>query len=168
MLFSALAKRKLHCRQAVYRTLFTGQVRGSLVSRDGCAKTVSIGSFCEVSHTFPQEDVNSFSSICGDNNPLHIDPEYASKSMFKGPIVHGILVSSLFSTLFGRTIHGSIYVSQSLRFKRPVYVGAPIVARMEVLDIREHKKGRLLTCSTQCLTGKDIAIDGEAQVLLPH
>lgn len=82
-----------------------------------------IGSFAELSHTFEQSDVETFANICGDNNPLHINEEFASKSRFGGTIVHGILLSSLFSTLLGRTIPGSIYVSQTLSFKRPVRVG---------------------------------------------
>jgi len=83
--------------------------------------------------------------------------------------VHGILVSSLFSTLFGSTVTGSIYVSQDLKFKLPVYVGAPVTARMEVIQSDEKRKGHLLTCSTQCtLQDGSVAIDGLARVLVPH
>lgn len=158
------------------RSLFTGEIESNLDINDNEPK---LGTYCSVINQFSQEDVNTFSTICGDNNPLHINPEYAKTTMFKGPIVHGILVSSLFSTLFGRRIKGSIYVSQSLEFKRPVYVGDSIKAHMEVIKKEEKKKGDLLTCSTivylnnnddndssSSSNGK-IAVTGTAQVLVP-
>lgn len=128
-----------------------------------------VGEFAEVAHSFEQEDVNAFADICGDNNPLHVDPSFAATTLFKGPIVHGILVSSLFSTLFGSTVSGSVYVSQDLQFKRPVFVGSTVTARMEVLSTEDKRKGVLLTCSTQCLQedGK-VAVDGRAKVLVPY
>ena len=128
-----------------------------------------VGEFAETTHAFKQEDVNAFAGICGDSNPLHVDPEFAATTMFKAPIVHGILVSSLFSTLFGATVTGSIYVSQDLKFKRPVFVGTPVTAKMEVMTADEKRKGTLLTCSTQVLLEDGaVAVQGEAQVLVPH
>ena len=83
--------------------------------------------------------------------------------------MHGILVSSLFSTLFGRAIHGSIYVSQSLHFKRPVFVGASVRAKMEIVSVDHRAKGSLLTCTTTCcLLDGTLAVVGEAKVLLPQ
>ena len=112
--------------------------------------------------------MNIFSNISGDNNPIHVDPEFASKTIFKGTIVHGIFTSSLFSILFGRSVPGSIYVSQDLHFKRPVHVGVPVKARIEVLASESKRKGDLVTCSTLCtLEDGGIAISGEAKVLLP-
>lgn len=127
------------------------------------------GSYAEIKHTFSQDAVNNFAAICGDNNPLHLDQAFAAKTMFKGTIVHGILVSSLFSTLFGRSITGAVYVSQSLNFKRPVHVGVEVVARMEIIKIEEKRSGQLLSCSTTCkLSDGTLAVDGEAKVLLPN
>ncbi|CAM9255911.1 unnamed protein product, partial [Ectocarpus fasciculatus] len=83
-----------------------------------------------------QKAVATFATISGDNNPLHLDPDYASKTAFGGAIVHGILVSGLFSTLFGRTIHGCVYLNQTLEFKKPVYVGANVLAKVEVTEIK--------------------------------
>jgi len=127
-----------------------------------------VGKQISVTHTFSLEDVRTFAGICGDNNPLHTDPEFAKTTMFGGPIVHGIFVSSLISTLFGRSIHGAIYVSQNLSFRRPVHVGVPVTARVEVMTIEDKKKGLLVTCKTTCsLENGDVAIDGDAKVLLP-
>ena len=146
------------------RRIFTSSIVGPLTRTNP-----SVGEYVETTHTFCQDDVKIFGGLCGDNNPIHIDPEYAkNNSIFKGTIVHGIFVSSLFSTLFGRSITGSIYVSQSLNFKRPVYVGTPVRARMEIKLKEDKKKGYLLTCTTQCFLEDDtLAVDGEAKVLVP-
>lgn len=129
---------------------------------------ICVGLNAQVTHAFSQEHVNQFSGLCGDNNPLHCDPEFAKTTMFKGTIVHGIFVSSLFSTLFGRSITGSVYVSQNLSFKRPVHVGVPVTARMEIINIEDRRLGRLMTCSTTVtLPDGTLAVAGEAKVLLP-
>lgn len=86
-----------------------------------------------------------------------------------GAIVHGMLASSLFGTLFGRTIAGAIYVSQNLNFKRPIPVGAEVIARMEIINMENRRKGTLVTCATTCRLAEGeglIAIEGEAKVLL--
>ena len=139
-------------------------VTGTLLTQS----PICVGLNAEVTHAFSQEHVNQFSGLCGDNNPLHCDPEFAQTTMFKGTIVHGIFVSSLFSTLFGRSITGSVYVSQNLSFKRPVHVGVPVTARMEIINIEDRRFGRLMTCSTTVtLPDGTLAVAGEAKVLLP-
>ena len=130
---------------------------------------IAIGAVAEVKHTFHHNDVLKFSKICGDDNPLHIDKEFAKKTIFGKTIVHGILVSSLFSTIFGHSIQGAIYVGQTLKFKRPVFVGSEVTASMKIIRTEEKRKGTLLTCSTTCiLQDGEIAIEGEAQVLIPN
>ena len=87
--------------------------------------------------------------------------------MFGGTIVHGILVSSLFSNLFGTSLPGSIYVSQNLNFKRPVLVGAEVTARIVITDVKDKRKGKLLLCSTDVrLADGSTCIAGEGTVLL--
>lgn len=133
------------------------------------------GNQISVRHSFSQEDVNKFALLCGDKNPLHTDPEYAkNNTIFGGTIVHGILVSSLFSNLFGSCITGSIYVNQNLSFKRPVHVGKKVEAVVEVIRKDYKKKGWLITCSTNVYllneetnNEKTLAIQGEASVLVP-
>ena len=142
--------------------LITGDFVNGIFARD-------IGSVARLSHSFTQEDVNRFADLNGDNNPLHIDPKFATGTIFGGTIVHGIFVTSLFSTLFGRSISGSIYVSQNVSFKRPVHVGTEVTAFIEVMAASMHKKGQILTCKTYCkLKDGAIAVDGEAKVLVPH
>jgi acyl dehydratase len=151
-------------RRSLAFTPFTSAITGTL-SQLG----PKVGATAQVSHSFSSEAVKIFADICGDNNPIHIDKEAGEKSIFKGNVVHGILVSSLFSTLLGRSIHGAVYVSQELNFKRPVYVGRPVTAKMEIINSEEKKKGSLLTCSTVCLLDDgSVAVEGQAKVLLPY
>ena len=123
---------------------------------------------------FSQEVVATFAELSGDNNPLHLRSEYAAKTAFGGTIVHGILVSSLFSTLFGRTIHGCVYLNQTLDFKKPVYVGANVLAKVEVTAMKSRKSGLILVCSTNVYVptkGSDditLAVSGSATVLIPR
>ena len=155
-IFQNFKRRELHSKFNVTGTLLT-------------VRDPKVGLFAEVVHTFSQADVNTFAGLCGDNNPLHNDPEFAKHTMFGGTIVHGIFVSSLFSTIFGRSIAGSIYVSQNLSFKRPVHVGVPVTARMEIVSVEDKKKGLLMTCSTNCmLQDGSVAVVGEAKVLVPY
>ncbi len=179
MLFGKLLRRsllnkrlnsRLNCSKELHG--FTGQITGTLEGEGPI-----VGSYAECNHTFVQEDVNIFAKICGDNNPLHTNPEIAKDSMFKGTIVHGILVSSLFSTLFGASMHGAVYVDQTLKFKRPVHVGTNVIAKMEIINKSHARSGHMLTCSTTVYLDNEhgnageygkTAVEGEARVLLPY
>ena len=82
-----------------------------------------IGQKWEHEFSFSQKQVNEFSEITGDNNPIHINEEYAAQTAFKKPILHGMLGACIFSKVFGTIFPGpkSIYLSQSLEFKRPLF-----------------------------------------------
>ena len=84
----------------------------------------------EVEKKFNQNDVISFSNLTGDDNRIHLDEGYAKKSFFDKKVVHGMLVASLFSKIFGKvfTGEGSIYLKQELKFIAPVFIGDTISA----------------------------------------
>ncbi|MCA9522995.1 MAG: MaoC family dehydratase, partial [Myxococcales bacterium] len=100
--------------------------------------------------------------------PVHLNEAYAATTRFGKRIAHGMLVGSLFSTLFGTRLpgHGSIYLGQSLRFKRPVYLGDTITARVELSALREDKPIGTFRCVATNQDG-EIVIDGEATLLVP-
>ena len=129
---------------------------------------LTVGSTAQVKHVFTQDEVNTFADLMGDNNPIHIDPTFAATTIFGGTIVHGIFVSSLFSTLFGRSIPGAIYVNQTVNFKRPVHVGKEVIANIQVQSVNKHKRGHLVTCRTFCKLSSDgsLVVDGQATVLV--
>ena len=73
---------------------------------------------------FSQADVADFARITGDNNPLHLDADYAATTPFKRPIIHGMLGASVFTKVLGTEFpgYGSVYLGQTLEFLRPMFV----------------------------------------------
>lgn len=127
-----------------------------------------IGDYVEIEKSFSIEDVRLFSELSFDTNPLHLDSEFAAKSIFGKRIVHGILVSSLFSGLIANKLpgNGSIYLHQSLNFKAPVFHDTKVIARVQIENIREDKP--IYELSTICMESESgkILIEGKAIVLL--
>ena len=98
------------------------KVSGSLLEAYHARSDVAPGQAARVSHRFEADDLADFARLAGDTNPLHLDRAFATRPpMQEGGkhhpdvLAHGMLVSSLIPTIFGRTIQGSLYVSQSLR-----------------------------------------------------
>lgn len=98
---------------------------------------IEVGMSASYSQTVSDADIKSFAGISGDRNPVHIDENYAQNSRYKKRIAHGLMTASYFSALFGTKIpgEGCVYVSQSLNFKRPVYINDTIIATVEVTQI---------------------------------
>lgn len=73
---------------------------------------------------FSQADVEAFAEVTGDNNPLHLDPDFAATTPFKRPIIHGMLGGSVFTKVLGTEFpgHGSVYMGQTFEFLRPMFV----------------------------------------------
>ena len=84
-----------------------------------------------------EEDINTFSRVTGDTNPIHIDDEFAKKSIFKKKIAHGFLSASFISAVIGTKLPGPgcIYVRQSLRFLAPVFPGDKITTKVKVVHL---------------------------------
>ena len=128
---------------------------------------IKIGMEVSYSQTITDADVKAFSGISGDKNPIHMSEEYAEKSRFKKRIAHGLMSASYFSALFGTKIpgEGCVYVSQSLQFKRPVYLGDTVTATVIVQDVDLIK--RRVFFRTLCRVKNKIVIDGEAELYVP-
>ncbi len=124
------------------------------------------GDHAELSRTVEDDDVAGFVRAVGDYNPVHSDPAYAATTMFKTPIAPGIFTAGLISAVIGTTLPGpgAIYLSQSLKFMKPVFAGDTITARVEVAEVvRERNRIRLQTiCVNQ--RGEDV-LAGEAWVM---
>ena len=114
-----------------------------------------------------EADINDFAKISGDFNPIHIDEEYAKKTRYKKKIAHGLMSASFFSALFGTKLPGSgcVYTSQSLRFKRPIFVGDEVNTIIKIKSIDKEQSKIVFT--TQCIVKLKIAIDGEAEIYIP-
>ena len=126
-----------------------------------------VGMKADITRTITESDINEFARISGDHNPIHIDNEYAKKSRYKKKIAHGLLSASFFSALFGTKLPGTgcVYTYQSLKFKRPIYVGDVVNSIIKVKSI--DKKNKKIMFSTQCIVKAKIAIDGEAEIYIP-
>lgn len=139
----------------------------SLVFNKIPIEEIQIGMKVSYSQTISDSDIKTFAGISGDRNPVHLDEEYAGNSRYKKRIAHGLMTASFFSALFGTKIpgEGCIYVSQSLRFKRPVYIGDTVIAIVEVISI-DLKKKRVFF-KTICKVSDKIVTDGEAELFVP-
>ena len=129
---------------------------------------LELGMQASVSQTLSEADINAFAALCGDHNPVHIDPAYAAQTMFKDRIAHGMLTGSLISTVFGMKLPGAgaIYISQSLNFRAPVYIGDTITASVEIAALIPAKNRVRFDCQCQNQNGKQVLI-GEAILMVP-
>ncbi len=123
------------------------------------------------SHTFrfTQAEVVRFAALTGDENPLHLDKDYAATTIFKQPIMHGFLGASVFSKVFGMLFpgEGTIYLKQSMDFLRPMLIETDYEATFEIKEIDSEKhRATVSTSITDKTTGKQV-IKGEALVMHP-
>lgn len=117
--------------------------------------------------SFSQEDVNKFAEVTGDKNPVHLDPHYASRTMFRRPIMHGMLSASLFSKVFGTLYpgEGTIYLKQSLNFLKPMYVDTKYEAVFTVKEVIREKHRALFDTIIREKESGQICTTGEALVM---
>jgi acyl dehydratase len=126
------------------------------------------GDTAEATHLVDDAMIVAFAELAGDRNPVHRDPAFAASTPFGRPIAPGLLTAALVSGVIGTHLPGpgSIYLSQSLRFTKPVMTGDRITARVEVLEVMaERNRVRLQTvCTNQ---HGDPVLVGEAWVMPP-
>lgn len=122
-----------------------------------------IGQTSSLKKTFSSEEVKAFAELSLDRNPIHLDEAYAEQTIFGNRIVHGFLVGSLISAVFGTQLpgEGAIYLHQEMNFRKPVYHGEEITATVTVTNIKKEKS--ILYFDTKCENGRgEIVIDGNA------
>jgi 3-hydroxybutyryl-CoA dehydratase len=118
--------------------------------------------------TYEEWDILTFAAVTGDLNPAHVDETFAQESIFQGKVAHGLLTASLISAVLGTRLPGpgTIYLSQDLKFRRPVRIGDTITATVEVTElIPERNLARLkTTCTNQ---KEELVLEGTALVMPP-
>ena len=129
---------------------------------------INLGDEATFIKTITKDDVESFAAITEDRNPAHMDEEYASKTIFRRRIAHGMLVGSLFSTIFGVMLPGlgSIYTKQSLKFTKPVYFEDTITAKVTVKEKNLDRNRVTFDCAAINQDG-DTVVVGEAEIMPP-
>jgi 3-hydroxybutyryl-CoA dehydratase len=127
-----------------------------------------IGNSAQLVRTVTEGDIELFAKATGDFNPVHLDAAYAEKTIFKGRIAHGLLSVGFLSTILGTILpgHGTVYLSQEIRFLAPVRIGDSITARVEVLEIILEKNRAKFRTSATNQDGK-LVVDGIAWVMPP-
>lgn len=128
-------------------------------------KNIKIGDTASFSKTISESDVYNFAGICGDFNPVHINETKAAQSRFGKRVCHGMLVASFISTVLGMYLpgNGTIYLEQSLKFKKPVYICDTVLAEVKVLEINNN----IITLQTVVTNqSDDIVLEGTAKVMV--
>jgi 3-hydroxybutyryl-CoA dehydratase len=142
--------------------------RGSMNELGGYKfEDLRVGMSAAFAKTITEADIVMFAGVSGDNNAIHINEEFAASTLFKGRIAHGMLSASVISAAIANKLPGpgTIYMSQSLRFRAPVRAGDTVRATVTVKEIMPEKCRVLL--GTDCAVGGQVVIEGEALVALP-
>jgi 3-hydroxybutyryl-CoA dehydratase len=130
---------------------------------------LTVGESAEMARTVTEADVVLFAEVTGDMNPVHMDEEAARQSRFGGRIAHGMLTAGLVSAVLGTRLPGpgAIYLSQTLRFTRPVRIGDTVTARVEIVGLVPEKRRVRLTTTCTNQAG-DRVLEGEATLMVPE
>lgn len=125
-----------------------------------------IGQEVTEERSFTDLEVRQFAELTGDENPLHIDAQYAQKSRFHGKIVHGIFVAGMISKIIGMRLpgEGSIYLEQKIQFRKPVYIGETITVKVKITDMDVLKNIYTLQTNVYKQDGS-CAVKGNAKIL---
>jgi 3-hydroxybutyryl-CoA dehydratase len=129
---------------------------------------IEIGKSAERMHTVTEKDIQAFADVSGDHNPVHLDPVFAETTPFKGRIAHGMLSGAYISATIAGDLpgSGSIYISQTMNFRRPVRIDDTVTTRVTVTAV-DHDKARV-TLKTECLVNAKTVVEGEAVVMVPR
>lgn len=135
---------------------------------EGCFfEDLSVGQKASFGKTITEADIVLFAAVTGDTNPMHLNAEYAKDSIFGERIAHGMLAAGLITKVMGTQLPGpgTIYMSQSLRFRKPVRIGDTVTATVEItaLDAAKHR----VTLRTVCAVKGESVLEGEALVAVP-
>ncbi len=138
------------------------------MATDDASREIQIGDHASLTRRITDADVRTFAEISGDDNPVHLDEDYAATTVFGRRIAHGALTAALVSAVLGKRLPGpgTIFLSQTSNFKAPVYVGDEVTARVEVTAYRPDKRITTLKAEVFNAEGK-LVLEGQAVVLAP-
>lgn len=127
-----------------------------------------IGTKFSKSTLVTEEMINGFAKYSGDRNPVHLDENFASQTVFKKRIAHGFLVGSFISSVLGNDFpgNGTVYLTQSLTFRAPVFINDTITVEVEIIDYPKENRAIL---KTTCINQDHVTVlEGEAKVIPPE
>ncbi len=126
-----------------------------------------VGDTASLDKVITERDIELFGEVSLDTNPVHFDEAYAAKTRFGGRIAHGMISAGLISAVIGTQLPGpgSIYLSQTLKFRAPVRIGDTLTATVTVSAARDDKP--IVTLEAVCTTqGGEVVVKGEAVILV--
>jgi 3-hydroxybutyryl-CoA dehydratase len=129
---------------------------------------LKVGQTHESSVTITAEMIELFAQATGDHNPIHLDEDYAKGTIFKTRVAHGMLQAGILSGVVGTRFPGvgTIYLSQTLKFLKPVFIGDEITLRLRVLELFKEKNR--VRMETICINQRgETTLTGEALVMPP-
>jgi len=129
---------------------------------------IQVGDEASLTRTLAGKDIQVFAIMSGDINPAHVDVEYAQSDMFHKIIGHGMWGGALISTVLGTQLPGpgTIYVGQTLHFKKPVAIGDTLTVKVRAIEKNSEKKRVIFSC--ECRNQKDeVVMEGQAEVVAP-
>lgn len=126
-----------------------------------------LGQKASFGKTVTESDIVLFAAVTGDTNPMHLNAEYAKNTIFGERIAHGMLAAGLITKVLGTQLPGpgTIYLSQSLKFRAPVRIGQTVTATVEVVAL--HPERHRATLHTLCVVEGQPVLEGEAYVSVP-
>lgn len=128
---------------------------------------IEVGQSASLSTVLTQDIIDAFVKVSGDCNPAHTDPSYAETTPLKAVVGHGIWTASIISRILGTTFPGpgTIYLGQTLKFKRPVYIGDEITGTVTVSQ--KDEKGKVWLETVVKNQAGELVLEGEAIILAP-
>ena len=129
---------------------------------------LSVGQSAETTKIVGAADVEAFAAVSGDTNPVHLNEDYARTTPFQTRIAHGMLSGAYISAVLGTKLPGpgAIYLTQSMRFRRPVKIGDAVVTRV-IVQALDERRGHV-TLTTVCQVDGKTVVDGEAVIMAPR
>lgn len=128
---------------------------------------LELGQQASFGKTITESDIVLFAAVTGDTNPMHLNAEYAKDTIFGERIAHGMLAAGLITKVLGTQLPGpgTIYLSQTLKFRQPVRIGQTVTATVEVMAL--HPERHRATLRTVCTVANEPVLEGEAYVSVP-
>ena len=128
---------------------------------------IEVGDSASLTKTFTENDVLTFAEISGDQNPVHVDAEFAATTRFERQLVHGILTAGMISAVLGMQLPGPgcIYLKQELNFRAPVYFGDTVECRWTFSEIDD--RGRIRAHVEFANQEGDVVLDAVITGILP-
>lgn len=128
---------------------------------------MKLGDTYQTQIRYTQTEVIAFANLTGDHNPIHLDADYAAQTAFRKPIIHGMLAASVFSKILGTTFpgEGTIYLQQSLTFKRAMYVDTDYQVKCEVISVDERRGMASIQTHIYEQETEKLVLEGEASII---